>query len=219
MPQEIQTHHETRFMPRDVIELELREADAEDETDRPVLTFYAPPYNRWSQVLGFPGIMEFKERFRPGAFANLDSDIIATREHDNARLLGRTSSGTLVQTEKKKGLRSDITLPPTTDGEDTVILAKRGDLRGASFEFFVPDEETGETWKEGKDGIMERTIEEGGALLFQVGPVANPAYGADTAVAIRRAEVWVKAHSIAEREGMRPTEEAALRQDLLDMSR
>ncbi|MEN1957220.1 HK97 family phage prohead protease [Luteimonas changyuni] len=82
----------------------------------------------------------FTEVVRPGAFAaSLASgrDIIALADHDPARVLGRTRSGTLQLQEDGDGLAFTLEVPDTAAGRDLIALAERGDLGGCSFGFVV----------------------------------------------------------------------------------
>jgi HK97 family phage prohead protease len=85
----------------------------------------------------------FIETIAPGAFAASlaeRSDILALLDHDPARLLARTRSGTLRLAEDSRGLAFDLDVPATTLGTDVLALAERNDLGGASFAFTVKRE-------------------------------------------------------------------------------
>ncbi len=114
------------------------------------------------------------EQFQRGAFADVlaapDLDVVALREHDYARLLGRSSAGTLRLAETDRGLEYDFDAPDTEDGRSVVALAKRGDLRGSSFGFYVQ----AEAWEE-RDKMIVRTITKV-SRLDDVSPVTRPAY-------------------------------------------
>lgn len=158
-----------------------------DQEEGSVLEYTAPPFETWSRDLG-----GFVEKFERGAFVNLEDadgegDILSTFQHSNSKLLGRTRSGTLTLAENDGGLLSRVSLPETATGEEVRELVKRGDVRGASFEFMLTSPD-GERWEKGVGGRMERTVLKGGAVLFQTGPVVNPAYGDDTKVALRSLE-------------------------------
>lgn len=85
------------------------------------------------------------ETIRPGAFKNaLAGDILALADHDPARVLARTRSGTLRLSEDARGLAFDLDVPETQAGRDLLALAERGDLGGMSFGFRVP--KGGESW-------------------------------------------------------------------------
>ncbi|GJD99479.1 HK97 family phage prohead protease [Methylobacterium isbiliense] len=86
-----------------------------------------------------------RERIAPGAFtASLAGDVLALRDHDARRVLGRTKSGTLRLREDARGLAFELDLPDTSEGRDVLVMAERGDLGGMSFGFSVRP--GGEVW-------------------------------------------------------------------------
>jgi HK97 family phage prohead protease len=89
----------------------------------------------------------FTETVAPGAFASslkAGCDILALVDHDAAKVLARTKSGTLKLNEDAKGLAFSLDVPDTQPGHDVLTLAQRGDLGGMSFAFTVPKD--GERW-------------------------------------------------------------------------
>jgi HK97 family phage prohead protease len=116
-------------------------------------------------------IGDFTETIAPGAFrASLAAgkDILALVDHDAARVLARTRSGTLRLSEDSKGLAFSLDVPPTTAGNDVLALAERGDLGGMSFAFSVP--KGGEDWRGDKRTLTNVTLREISAVA------AWPAY-------------------------------------------
>lgn len=98
---------------------------------------YAATFNTEARLAGFI------ETIRPGAFATSlakAQDILALADHDPARLLGRTQSGTLRLSEDARGLAFSLDLPDTQAARDLLSLADRGDLGGMSFGFTATDE-------------------------------------------------------------------------------
>jgi HK97 family phage prohead protease len=98
------------------------------------LTGYAAVFDQDTRI------GSFLERIRPGAFrASLDAsnDVLALADHDPARLLARTRSGTLRLAEDAKGLQFTLDVPDTQLGHDILVLATRGDLGGCSIGFRV----------------------------------------------------------------------------------
>ncbi len=82
----------------------------------------------------------FTETIAPAAFrATLADgvDKLALVDHDPARLLARTRSGTLRLSEDSRGLAFELDVPDTQTGRDVLALAERGDLGGMSFAFRV----------------------------------------------------------------------------------
>ena len=154
---------------------ELRVA-APEQPNR--LVGYAAVFNSLSQDLG-----GFKERIVPGAFKTTVTsgiDVRALVDHDSAKLLGRTSNGTLRIAEDNIGLRVEIDLPDGVSYADDIRqLVKRGDIRGMSFGFRV---------RQGG----QRFVEEGGIKIRELtdidcrecSVVGQPAYQA-TSLALR----------------------------------
>lgn len=88
-------------------------------------------------------IGDFIESIAPGAFRQTlaeGRDVLALVDHDPSRVLGRTRSGSLRLQEDTRGLAFEIDLPDTTLARDTLALAERGDIGGASFGFRARDE-------------------------------------------------------------------------------
>jgi len=138
---------------------------------------YAAVFNSEADIGGY-----WREVIAPGAFtATLrDDDVMAYSAHDSARILGRTSSGTLRLREDDMGLSVEIDLPDTSDGRDVAELVRRGDLKGMSFGFIV----TKEQWDETIEPPV-RTIQQ--VELIEVSAVGRPAYG-DTSLGMRSLE-------------------------------
>lgn len=136
----------------------------------------------YAATFGTPAaIGGFTETIRAGAFrASLASgaDVLALVDHDPARLLARTASGTLRLTEDARGLAFVLDVPDTTLGRDVLALAERRDLGGMSFGFRVTDE----AWPT-RDQRELRTVD-----LVEVSIVhAHPAYAATSVQARARA--------------------------------
>ncbi len=99
----------------------------------------------YAATFGSPAaIGGFTETIRAGAFraslARPGLDVLALVDHDAAKLLARTASGTLRLTEDARGLAYSIDVPDTQLGRDVLILAERRDLGGMSFGFRATDE-------------------------------------------------------------------------------
>jgi HK97 family phage prohead protease len=125
----------------------------------------------FGQYAELPGHLETLHR---SAFDKVlrdeSTDVVALFNHDQAKLLGRQSSGTLRLGVDSTGLAFELDLPDTTDGRDVKELASRGDLTGASFGFIPGEDE----WSS-KDGRQLRT-HVSVAHLRDVSPVSIPAY-------------------------------------------
>lgn len=91
----------------------------------------AVPYDKPAQI------GNFSERFTAHALRSAcdGQDILALQDHDAAKLLGRTRSGTLQLEDRADGLHFTLDLPDTERGRDVHAMAKRGDLGGVSIGF------------------------------------------------------------------------------------
>lgn len=139
------------------------------------------PYGKPSEDMGFT------ETIARGAFSkNLrsDPDVRALVEHDSARIIGRTTSGTLQLIEDDSGVRASIDPPDNQTGKDVIESVRRGDLSSMSFGFRTVSDRWGTT-----DGEPTRTVTE--AELFDVSITAFPAYDDSTvAIAMRSLDLW-----------------------------
>lgn len=158
------------------MELERRYAQASVEGRQ--LSGLAAPYDSETRI------GEFRERIARGAFTRTlgeGRDILALSDHDPAKVLGRTKSGTLELEETVHGLSFRLQLPATTVGNDIAALAERGDLGGVSFGFRA----VRDTW----EGEL-RTLHE--VELHEVSIVQSfPAYP-DTTIALRSRPITMR---------------------------
>jgi len=164
---------ETRVSP---LKLEVRALEAGDDGSRTVKG-YAVVFDSPTNIGGY-----FIETIAKGAFTETlrSADVIALYHHDRARVIGRSSIGTLRLAEDDRGLSVEIDLPETTDGQDLYVLIKRGDVSGMSFGFCTTKEE----WDETGD-LPKRTVLQ--VELYEVTVTAFPAYS-DTEIAMRSLE-------------------------------
>jgi HK97 family phage prohead protease len=147
-----------------------------------VLTAHAAAFMTYSRNLG-----GFVEQIDPVAFNDTlarGGNVIAVMNHDPNMLLGDTASGTLALSVDADGLRYDVQLDPSDpDAQRVMAKVKRKTLRGSSFAFRTLEDSWGQT----EQGFPLRTLR--AVELFDVGPVAMPAYpateGAGLAVALR----------------------------------
>lgn len=165
----------------DGLKLEIRSGD--DAGGETRTEGYAAVFNSDTSIGGY-----WIERFAPGAFTKSlrENDVVALNSHETARVVGRTSSGTLTLREDDKGLAFENTLPDTTDGRDLGVLIKRGDIAGMSFAFRAVKEQWDETTDPPTRTIME-------ARIYEITYTAFPAYPS-TEVGLRSLE-----HARAER--------------------
>lgn len=144
-----------------------------DGTKTRVLTGYAAKFNSMSCDLG-----GFKERIIPGAFrSSLSSgcDVRALCDHDPAKILARTSEGTLRLREDDQGLAIEADLPDTSYARDLDANVVHKNVRGMSFGFCVPPD--GERWT--RDAATDYAIRELTNIdLREVTATSIPAYEA-----------------------------------------
>ena len=166
--------------------LEVRHTNAGGISE--IIGYAAVYYRSGDKSTEFSPVEGVVERVMPGAFdSSLSSsqDIIATYDHDSARVLGRTSNGTLQLRSTGKGLEFRIPYQPGDPDHDLVTgKIARGLVTGASFAFTIPA---------GGDKIVHTRSETVRELhnvnLVELGPVSMPAYyGSDAAV--RDASGW-----------------------------
>lgn len=126
--------------------------------------------------------LRFREVIAPGAFGNsiANDDIRVAFNHDANFIVGRTSAKTATVTENSTGLQYSAEPPDTAWARDMVTSIQRRDITGSSFQFEVlADDDEEWDFAPMKDGQLPlRTIKR--AKLFEVGPVAFPAYDTTT---------------------------------------
>lgn len=159
---------------------EVKIRSAEDGTETRSIEGYALKFNKRSQPLmgGY-----FVEILDSRCLDNTDmSNVVATFNHDESRLLGRTGVN-LTLTKDNVGLRFKIDLPNTTLGNDILEEVRMGILSQCSFAFTLPDDNA-DVWTRSNedDAKFKRTIL---AIdkLYDVSVVTTPAYE-DTNVSV-----------------------------------
>jgi len=159
---------ETRTVPSTI--------QAENEGRR--LVGYAAKFNSLSEDLG-----GFVERILPGAFSQsleAGADVRCFVEHDQSKLLGRVSAGTLRLSEDEIGLRVECDLPEGVSyAEDLRRLLARGDINQFSFGFRTPP--GGDEWGTISEEDPRRLRTLRSVQLVEVSCVSIPAYEATEA--------------------------------------
>lgn len=139
----------------------------------PHITGYAAVFDQPALIRDFFG--QFEEVVRKGAFKDaLAGDVRALFDHQSWALLGRTTNGTLSLREDDKGLFMDIEPGDTQAGRDAVAMIKRGDVKGASFQFQVMNPDKDQRWTPRESGMDLRELLK--LHLVEVSPTAFPAY-------------------------------------------
>jgi len=161
----------------------VREIRAEGEGAATRIVGHAALYEVETVVGGW-----YREVIRRGAFARAireKQDVVALFNHNASQVLGRTTSGTLLLSEDDVGLKFEILPPDTTVAKDLIESMRRGDVKGASFDFSAV--KGGQQWTTYNDGQLElREILD--VDLFDVSVVTDPQYArAEAEVRSRRA--------------------------------
>lgn len=129
-------------------------------------------YDQWTEI--WPG---YKERISKGAVTKA-AEVKSFINHDPDKVLSTTNSNPALKlSETESGLEYVSPIPPTSYGEDLAINLERGNIRGSSFTFEVPED--GQKVTQDEDGTFFRDITK--LMLYEVGPVTNPAYIQTTA--------------------------------------
>ena len=129
--------------------------EARDTESRSV-SGYAIVFNSESRDLGF------FETIDPGAVTEETierSDIFATLNHDEDKVLARCNhgSGSLELSIDERGLHYRYDAPHTDLGNSVLEHIDRGDLTDASFAFTISEEPGSQVWEK-RDGKIYRTI-------------------------------------------------------------
>lgn len=183
---------ERRTLPPDAAHLRLRTSRAE-APEGSAGTWSGVPvvYSTRTEIGNVASGWGFLEEIAPGALAShLDEDVVALRDHERGRLLGRNASGTLRMRDSVEGLLADGDLPDTELGRETAVLLEREDLRGMSWAWW-PDP-AAEEWSfvdyrmPGTDEVVKRELctVHGVRQLIDVSIVTSPAYE-QTSVGLR----------------------------------
>lgn len=131
----------------------------------------------WEYTRSNGQVVKLIEVIRPGAFDSvLGDDVRALFNHNDDKILGRTSAGTLKVYKTEGGhLGYDIPdVPETSYGNDLLINVSRGDVSQSSFGFSI-DKMTNTRTETDTEIIYTDEI---AALkrLYDVSPVTFPAY-------------------------------------------
>lgn len=174
------------MQPNDPIErrfvtLTERRALAHVTANGRTLTGYAIVFNSLSRDLG-----GYREIILPEAVDRTlreSLDVLALLDHDPAKVIGRTSAGTLSLAKDATGLHVEIAMPDTSYAQDAIELVRRGDVSGMSFAFSVV-RPNGERFEQRRDGMV-RVISD--MTIHEISLVSTPAYPATQAQIARAA--------------------------------
>ena len=157
-----------------------------EATDDGTLVGYPIVFHTLSVDLG-----GFRERILPSAVDRTLRDGLDVRayfDHDTAKVLGRTTAGTLTLRKESRGLKATIYPPDTAMARDLMVSIRRGDISGMSFRFRVLDDE----WRH-EAGEPVREVND--MIVGEVSIVSEPAYP-DTSVAVRSLTAYQSEHPL-----------------------
>lgn len=140
---------------------------------------YGVVFGKKSNVITRPGY-RFTEIVSPDVEIDFADDMVALREHDQKRMLGRSSSGTFRYSRDSRGIAYEVDLPDTQDARDLAVQMERGDIRGSSFR--MKSGTVKDRWDRIKS-IPQRTIDAFGTTEFSI--VGMPAYNDAVADIVR----------------------------------
>ncbi len=167
---------------------QLREAG---EGTPPVLCSHVAVFNSASPI--YWGV---RESISPDFFdLVLNGDTPSLLNHDQNYILGRNTATppTLRMfpdktgaTTGKAGLYTETDLNPASNVHRDMVMepVRRGDIRGASFAFSLPNDNTGDSWTKGEDGVIDRVLLRA-SELFDVSPAVVSPYYPQTSTALR----------------------------------
>lgn len=164
-------------MEQRTVNLEFRNANLEERKLEGYAAVFSDDYTKLSDRWGDT----FYEKVSPGAFlktlADKTRDKFMLINHDWNKVVGRTNSNLILE-EDGQGLRFELNVPNTTDGNDLLENVRLGLIRGCSFGFNILNQKT--RWDD--DWNFYRDITE--VDLFEVTATPLPAYG-DTEINCR----------------------------------
>ena len=173
----------------DNVSLYIEERDGE----APKIRGIAPPWESLSVNLG-----GFREQFLATAFdkvlAKRKLDVPLLFNHDDSKVLARTTNGTLRIEKTDKGLAFEADPVATPTAAEVVTLIRSKTIFGSSFAFTVDPK--GETWQEDDRGNVTRTISEASGL-YDLSPVTRAAYP-NSSVGLRSLSAWREARGLVQ---------------------
>lgn len=173
----------------DNVSLYIEQRDGE----APKIRGIAPPWESLSVNLG-----GFREQFLATAFdkvlAKRKLDVPLLFNHDDSKVLARTTNGTLRIEKTDKGLAFEADPVATPTAAEVVTLIRSKTIFGSSFAFTVDPK--GETWQEDDRGNVTRTISEASGL-YDLSPVTRAAYP-NSSVGLRSLSAWRAARGLVQ---------------------
>lgn len=175
MAKEAPMKKELNNVEKRTLSLEIRNSDIEN---RKLIGYAVVFKSEYTEVRDCFGDI-FYERVHQGAFKKSlsERDVFMLINHDWNKVVGRTGSNLFIQ-EDQNGLRFELTVPNTTDGNDLLENVKQGIIKGCSFGFNVINQ----TIDVDDNGTLYRDINE--VELFEITATPMPVYK-DTEISAR----------------------------------
>ena len=165
-------------MEKRSVNLEIRSLNEEERKIEGYAAVFSENYTQLSDRWGD----KFYEKISPGAFAKTlrekTNNIFMLINHDWNKVVGRRGSNLILE-EDSVGLRFELTVPNTTDGNDLLENVRSGLIQGCSFGFKITNQRT--KWDETYTNFYRDITE---VELFEVTATPMPAY-ADTTISAR----------------------------------
>lgn len=168
-------------MEKRTVNLQFRSTDLEKRKIEGYAAIFSDEYtklkDRWGDC--------FYEKISPGAFLKTLNDKSRDKfmliNHDWNKVVGRTNSNLELE-EDNKGLKFNLEIPNTSDGNDLLENVRLGLVKGCSFGFNIVNQKT--RWDD--DWNFYRDITE--VDLFEITATPIPAYS-DTEISCRSEEL------------------------------
>lgn len=121
-------------MEKRTVNLEFRKTDIENRKIEGYAAVFDEKYTQMYDEYG--GV--YYERVRPGAFKESleKANVCMLVNHDWSRIVGRMGSNLRLE-EDEAGLRFELDVPNTTDGNDLLENVRLGIIKGCSFGFYI----------------------------------------------------------------------------------
>ncbi|HBG7257412.1 HK97 family phage prohead protease [Clostridioides difficile] len=164
-------------MEKRAVSLEIRDSNLESRKISGYAAVFNDDYTKLQDKWGDT----FYEKISRGAFlktlADNTRDKFMLINHDWNKVIGRTNSNLILE-EDEHGLRFELDIPSTTDGNDLLENVRLGLIKGCSFGFNIVNSKT----RFDDDWTYYRDITE--VELFEITATPTPAYN-DTEINCR----------------------------------
>ena len=158
-------------------EIEFRTSTQMEVHPDRIIDMIVAPYNEVAEVFRRRQQRWVSESFVPGAFNGVAGDVTVNRSHDPERPVGRVVK---FAPNDPRGLRTEIRVAKTSEGNDILELADEGLLSASAGFMVLPG---GEEWSADRS-----TVRVTKAKLVHVGLTGDPAYLGAQVLSVRSAD-------------------------------